>query len=934
MGTSSGRGLRGIGRRAVRWATAALVLTAGSLAGLPAAQADTAPPSGTPATVTADVLPTVQVNGVVWSQVVVGNKVYVGGSFTKARPAGAAVGTSEVARSNMLAYDIRTGVLDTTFKPTVNGQVLAVTASPDGSRIYIGGSFTKVNTSTRSRVAALSPSTGAPISSFAPVASTTVRAVHATSSTVYLGGDFTTMSSKARRYAASVSASSGAVTTWNPSPDAPVLAMTLNHAKTKLIMGGRFTTAGGRTNIKGLVAVGPTSGTSVTWAAPNTIRDAGTSAAITSLTADADGVYGSGYVFSKLAGNLEGSFMADNESGSIIWMEDCHGDTYSVFPRSGVVYAAGHSHYCGNVVDGFMQTNPWTYYHSPAFTKAVAGTLGKEYLGYTNWEGRPSPRLLHFFPNWNVGTVTGQGQATWSVSGNNDYIVYGGEFPKVNGVAQQGLVRFARPGLAPKKNIPNGNTGLTPSVTSYQSGAVRIGWLATYDRDNASLTYKVYRDFKALTDTPIHTTTLSSRFDKRQPMSFVDTGAAAGTSHNYRVYAFDPDGNSVSRAATTITVASSTETSYRAAVLDGSPSAYYRLADAVGATTAMDSASADNLVPAAGVAFGVAGAVGGDTAASFNGTTTGFAASQISRPAPNTFSVEAWFRTTTTTGGKIVGYGDKAIDNSSSYDRHVYMDNAGHLVFGVNPSSPVTMVTPGTYNDGAWHQVVATLGSSGMRLYVDGAQAAARTDVTSGQKYSGVWRIGGDNLAGWGSKPSSYYLNGRIDEVSITGSVLSAAQVADRFQRGTQAGVAVAAAGAPKAAPTQEPASAGPTGPAPAEAPATPADVVPADEVPADVTPADAAPTALLSATTQGLQVSVDGTASTDREGVIAGYSWDFGDGSAPTSAALASHVYAAPGTYVVTLTVTDSLGHLGSASAQVSVVGEPIAAAPGTPIG
>ena len=38
-----------------------------------AAAADTAPPSGsTPATVSADSLPTVQVNGVVWAQVVVG----------------------------------------------------------------------------------------------------------------------------------------------------------------------------------------------------------------------------------------------------------------------------------------------------------------------------------------------------------------------------------------------------------------------------------------------------------------------------------------------------------------------------------------------------------------------------------------------------------------------------------------------------------------------------------------------------------------------------------------------------------------------------------------------------------------------------------------------------------------------------------------------
>src|SRR4051812_50004100 len=42
----------------------------------PAAHADTAPTGGLPATVTADALPTAQVDGVVWSQVIVGNTVY------------------------------------------------------------------------------------------------------------------------------------------------------------------------------------------------------------------------------------------------------------------------------------------------------------------------------------------------------------------------------------------------------------------------------------------------------------------------------------------------------------------------------------------------------------------------------------------------------------------------------------------------------------------------------------------------------------------------------------------------------------------------------------------------------------------------------------------------------------------------------------------
>ena len=101
--------------------TAASVLALGALATTSAsvsrhASADTAPVGGLPATVSADALPTVQINGVAWAQVTVGNTVYVTGSFTQARPAGIALGgAGTVTRSNLLAYDITTGKLITTF---------------------------------------------------------------------------------------------------------------------------------------------------------------------------------------------------------------------------------------------------------------------------------------------------------------------------------------------------------------------------------------------------------------------------------------------------------------------------------------------------------------------------------------------------------------------------------------------------------------------------------------------------------------------------------------------------------------------------------------------------------------------------------------------------------------------------------------------------
>ncbi|MCC7007566.1 MAG: PKD domain-containing protein [Acidobacteria bacterium] len=66
--------------------------------------------------------------------------------------------------------------------------------------------------------------------------------------------------------------------------------------------------------------------------------------------------------------------------------------------------------------------------------------------------------------------------------------------------------------------------------------------------------------------------------------------------------------------------------------------------------------------------------------------------------------------------------------------------------------------------------------------------------------------------------------------------------------------------------------------------------------------------------------VTFNGSLSTAPAGrTITGYAWDFGDGTTSTAAAPA-HTYAAPGTFTVVLTVTDSAGATGITSKTVSV--------------
>jgi PKD repeat protein len=70
---------------------------------------------------------------------------------------------------------------------------------------------------------------------------------------------------------------------------------------------------------------------------------------------------------------------------------------------------------------------------------------------------------------------------------------------------------------------------------------------------------------------------------------------------------------------------------------------------------------------------------------------------------------------------------------------------------------------------------------------------------------------------------------------------------------------------------------------------------------------------------TQGL--IFDGSTSSDPDGTIAGWRFEFSDGSpAVTSMNTVTHVFAAPGTYTVTLTVTDDRGATGSTTLSVVI--------------
>jgi len=67
------------------------------------------------------------------------------------------------------------------------------------------------------------------------------------------------------------------------------------------------------------------------------------------------------------------------------------------------------------------------------------------------------------------------------------------------------------------------------------------------------------------------------------------------------------------------------------------------------------------------------------------------------------------------------------------------------------------------------------------------------------------------------------------------------------------------------------------------------------------------------------LEVQFTGSGSSDPDGVVAGYQWDFGDGASSTDADPV-HVYTDPGDYLCVLTVTDDGGLTATAQVDIAV--------------
>ncbi|GAA1615197.1 MULTISPECIES: LamG-like jellyroll fold domain-containing protein [Kribbella] len=691
-----------------------------------------------------------QTNASVQGLAVTGGKAYAGGRFTSVRPPGAAAGTGEVAQAYLAAFDAGTGDLVSSFNPVLNGQVYAVAASADGSRIFVGGDFTTVNGQTRNRIAAFDTATGALVTNWKPSVSYRVKTIAVSGTTVYFGGSFGLVNGQTRNRLAAVTTDTGTLLPWAPDVNGDVYAVDAADDASKVYAGGQFSTVNG-TSQNTVTSLDPVTGAVLPFPGASAVPPPNGSCTTRVKTIDASGdtvYFGNG---GDGGGCFDGTWAVDIATNTLKWKNQCLGATEAVKVVNGWLYKGSHAHDCANQgAGGFPQGFG---YHFLLSEKLSDGGLGP---WYPNTDADPN-------------SVTNVGPLAFATGGDDLWV--GGDFLHVNGVAQQGLTHFtnALPGAAPAKPAK-----LTPY--SVRPGAVQINFPTVVDNDDSTLTYRLLRGFS---NTTIATWTVKSTPWDRPWVHYTDTDVTPGESTNYRVEVTDGSTTIRGNYSDPVTVATTASTAYDQIVNADGPQAYWRLGEPAGTTTSVDSSGQSNNGTFTGVTLGSAGAVAGNTAMTLS-TSTGRMVGEKAYSMPQQFTVEAWVKQSgLNRGGRILGFGNGKTQSSAINDRMLYMRTNGSIVFGVSDGSQRTLTSVSGKNDGTWHHVVGTYDNGAMKLYVDGVLSGS-AQVGQASLYYGWWRVGYDNNNSWPGGGATQTGMG-IDEAAVYPYALTGAQIQSHY---------------------------------------------------------------------------------------------------------------------------------------------------------
>jgi outer membrane protein assembly factor BamB len=357
--------------------------------------------------------PTYQTNGRVDAILSIGDTTYIGGNFTAVRPAGAPAGSQQTTRQHLAAFSRSTGAL-LPWNPGTDKEVLALTASLDGTTVYVGGTFARLGGQSRGRLAQVDAVTGA-VLPWAPRADFQVNTVAVTPTLIYFGGTFDSVNGQARSRLAAVDYSGVLSSTWTPVADDRVRVIEPAPDGLSVFVGGDFLSINGDTRQKILVRLDPATGLPLPW-----LFHPGYP--IHSIMFSADTLYAGG----DGSGGHVGAFVL--ATGARLWTLQTDGGVQAMVLAGGVLYVGGHyDNVCVGVIDGA----------TTGFKCPVSQAVRHKLLAIDPVSGDLDP--------WDPGANSPLGIFSMAFAGSS--LMVGGDFTKIGNPDQLGQATHPQQGF-------------------------------------------------------------------------------------------------------------------------------------------------------------------------------------------------------------------------------------------------------------------------------------------------------------------------------------------------------------------------------------------------------------------------------------------------------------------------------------------------------
>ncbi len=264
--------------------------------------------------------------GSILSTTYLGDRVYIGGSFTSA---------GGTPHANAAAIHMGDRRIDHGFMANTDGTVHSVLAATDGSGIYIGGEFTTINGVAQANFAKVDPVTGQVLSpNFGVTGPVMAMANHG--SRLYIGGDFNEVLGVQRKDIAALE-NDAVVGGWKVNTNGKVRDLKLSADGSELYAAGTFTALDQVQAPQRVARILTATGDAQPWdvAVVNSwvVIDVALSDDETVLYIAAGGLPGQG-------GNRTKAI--DIATGAQLWSVAHGGDPQALLVHEGLVYVGGH----------------------------------------------------------------------------------------------------------------------------------------------------------------------------------------------------------------------------------------------------------------------------------------------------------------------------------------------------------------------------------------------------------------------------------------------------------------------------------------------------------------------------------------------------------------------------------------------------------------